>query len=56
MREAQQSAVKAALIADGWSFDRIVPSAMLPIATAAGGRTAIASLAIPGSALIWVLG
>lgn len=49
MCDVQQSAVKAALIADGWSFDRIVPSATLTVATAAGERTAIASLVIPGS-------
>lgn len=48
MRKDHTAAIRCALEADGWSFDRIIPSATLPIMTSAGGREANASLVTPG--------
>lgn len=49
MHKHHLEVVRAVLEEDGWSFDRILPSATLPIHTAAGGRAAVANMVIPGT-------
>lgn len=49
MREELKTAIRDALVADGWTYDPLIPSATLAVETRAGGRTAIANMAIAGS-------